>query len=102
MVERIWHGYTSLENALKYEQLLKKVIFPGIKNKKIPGFRGIKLLKRVMETEVEFVTIMRFDKLENIVAFTGKEYKIAYVPDEARRILKNYDKVAQHYSVLIE
>lgn len=32
MISRIWHGYTSLDNADKYEALLKEEIFIGIRN----------------------------------------------------------------------
>lgn len=44
MISRIWHGYTTLENADAYEQLLKEEIFVGIKNLKIIGYKGIQLL----------------------------------------------------------
>ena len=41
MIKRIWHGYTTLENADAYERLLDTVVFPGIEAKKIPGYRSI-------------------------------------------------------------
>jgi hypothetical protein len=37
MIGRIWHGWTKLENADRYERLLKEEIFSGIAAKKIPG-----------------------------------------------------------------
>ncbi len=45
MIGRIWHGWTRLENADEYERLLKEEIFPGIVEKKVPGYRGIQLFR---------------------------------------------------------
>lgn len=41
MIARIWHGWTTFENASKYEELLKKEVFPSIEKKKISGYRKI-------------------------------------------------------------
>ena len=99
MILRIWHGYTIPENADSYEALLKQEIFSGIEGKQLPGFRGIELLRRPVEDEVEFVTIMRFDFVESVRAFTGEDYEVAYVPDAARKLLKRFDARSQHYDL---
>jgi len=49
MIQRIWHGYTTPENAEAYETLLKKEIMPGIASKQIPGYLGMQILRRVSE-----------------------------------------------------
>ena len=64
MISRIWHGYTTKENADTYENLLQKEIFVGIANRKIDGYRGIQLLKRESPTDTEFITIMWFDSVD--------------------------------------
>ena len=61
MICRIWHGWTTPENANKYETMLKEEIFIGIINREIPGFKEIQLLRRDVDEEVEFVTLMSFD-----------------------------------------
>jgi len=99
MIMRIWHGYTTLENADVYEVLIKSEIFHGIEGKAFPGFSGIQLLRRILGDEVEFVTIMRFDRIEDVKAFTGEDYETAYVPDAARKVLKRFDARSQHYEV---
>jgi antibiotic biosynthesis monooxygenase (ABM) superfamily enzyme len=99
MILRVWHGYTTPENADTYEALLKSEIFHGIEGKSLPGFRGIELLRLPMGEDVEFVTIMRFDALENVKAFTGEDYETAYVPDAARKVLKRFDARSQHYEL---
>lgn len=99
MIHRIWHGYTTPENADVYEALLKREIFHGIEQKHIPGFRGIELLRRSLDGEEEFITIMRFETLDNVKAFVGEDYETAYVPDAARKVLKRFDARSQHYDV---
>jgi heme-degrading monooxygenase HmoA len=99
MICRIWHGYTTFENADTYENLLKEEIFVGIKNRGIKGFKDIQLLKRNIENEVEFITIMWFDSIESIIEFAGADFEKAVVPEKAQNILKRYDDHSQHYEV---
>jgi antibiotic biosynthesis monooxygenase (ABM) superfamily enzyme len=101
MISRIWHGYTTPENAEAYEKLLKEEIFTEIKNRKITGYKGIQLLRRQVSDEVEFITIMWFDSLDSIRLFAGENYENAVIPEKARKILVRYDKQSQHYDVKI-
>ena len=52
----------------------------------IPGFQEIQLFRRDLGSEVEFITIMRFDDLESVRAFAGKDYEAAVVPPKARAV----------------
>jgi heme-degrading monooxygenase HmoA len=99
MISRIWHGYTSPQNADAYETLLKREIFIGIENRHIEGYKGIQLLRRTTGQEVEFITIMWFDSIESVKIFAGEDYEQAIVPQEARRILSHFDQRSQHYEV---
>ena len=99
-IKRIWHGWTTPENADTYRNLLNDVIFPGIEAKQIPGYAGIELLRRDHKTEVEFITIMTFTSLQNSVDFQGADYTRAYVPDAAQNVLKRWDQHASHYEAL--
>jgi len=88
MIGRIWYGWTRSENADMYEQLLKEEIFPGIADKKVPGYREIQLFRRPLgNDEVEFVTIMSFDSWEAVKRFSGEDYERAYVPPKAKEVL---------------
>lgn len=102
MISRIWHGWTTPENAGKYEDLLRNEIFPSIENKKMKGYRKISLLKRVSETEVEFITIMLFDNLDAVKEFVGDDYEKSYVPDKAQKVLFRHDERSQHYEIINE
>ena len=100
MIGRIWHGWTKPENADKYERLLKEEIFPGIADKKMPGYRGIQLFRRpIDDDETEFVTIMWFDSWEAVKQFSGEDYERAYVPSKAREVLARFDERSQHYEI---
>lgn len=101
-IKRIWHGWTRPEDAEAYHQLLIREIFPGIAAKQIPGYRGIELLRHDHADEVEFITIMTFDALANVVDFQGPAYTRAYVPAKAQEVLKRWDEVAAHYEVLAQ
>ena len=100
MIGRIWHGWTSPENAGTYERLLKEEIFPGIAAKGVSGYRGIQLFRRPIEDdEVEFITIMWFDSFEAVTQFAGEDYERAYVPPAAREVLARFDERSQHYEI---
>lgn len=98
-IKRIWHGWTTAENADLYENLLRDEVFPGIEAKNIPGYRSIELLRRGLSDEIEFITIMTFDSLQDVVDFQGPDYQRSYVPDTARKLLKRWDENSDHYDV---
>jgi heme-degrading monooxygenase HmoA len=100
MIARIWHGYTSRENAGAYEALLRSEIFEGIVRRGIAGFRGIDLLRRDVADGVEFVTVMRFDSLDAVRAFAGEDHEVAVVPPKARALLARFDARSAHYDVV--
>ena len=100
MIARIWHGYTTPENADAYQQVLAGHVIPAIAARPIAGYHGIQVFRRPLGGEVEFVTIMTFDAIENVSAFAGDDYERAHVPDAARAVLKRFDERAQHSHVL--
>jgi antibiotic biosynthesis monooxygenase (ABM) superfamily enzyme len=98
MVARVWHGYCPTRaNADAYEAMLKPELLPGISLKK--GYRGSHLLRRDLGGEIEFVTILFFDSLEDIKALTGPDYETAVIPPERKQHLSRYDAKAAHYDV---
>lgn len=99
-IKRIWHGWTTKENAEKYQHILDKEVLPSIEAKKIPGYKKIEVLKIELEDEVEFITIMTFDSLQNVKDFQGEDYKRCYVPDVAQKVLKRWDKESTHYDLI--
>ena len=61
---------------------------------------GIELLRLDRGSEVEFVTLMTFDSIRNVIDFQGSDYARAYVPDAAQKVLKRWDPVSDHYEVV--
>ena len=100
MISRIWHGWTTRENADAYETLLRTEIISGIATRSIQGYRGIHLLRRDVDDGVEFVTIMWFDSLDAVRAFAGDDYEVAVVPPKARQLLSRFDARSSHYQVV--
>ena len=99
MIGRIWNGWTKPENADKYEKLLKEEIFPAIAAKKVIGYKGIQLLRRPLDNEIEFITIMWFASLGAVRAFAGEDYEVAVVPPKAQALLSRFDARSQHYEI---
>jgi len=101
MISRIWHGWTRHEDADAYEALLRHEIFVGIAARQIAGYRGIHLLRRELDAETEFVTVMWFDSLDAVRIFAGQDYEVAVVPPKARALLSHFDARSLHYDVLV-
>ena len=99
MISRIWHGYTTFENADAYENLLKNEIFINIRGRNIQGFHEIQLFRRNLDAEVEFITVMWFDSIDSVRTFAGDDYEVAVVPPKARELLSHFDERSQHYEV---
>lgn len=100
MIGRIWHGYTTPDKADAYQEVLTSDVIPGIAAMKIAGYRSIQVLRRPLDNEVEFMTIMWFDSLENIKSFTGEDYEVAHVPAGVRAVLKRFDLRSRHYELV--
>lgn len=99
-IKRVWHGWTTPENADRYQKLLHDKVLPGIEAKAIPGYQSIELFRRDLGHEVEFVTIMTFDSLQNVIDFQGEDYTRCYVPDAAQTLLERWDERSAHYEVV--
>jgi len=102
MIGRIWHGYTTFENADAYFAILTAEVVPGIVKMNIAGFKSIQVLKRRLDDEIEFLTIMWFESIESIKSFTGEDYEVAHVPPRAREVLKRFDSRSDHYELVRE
>jgi len=98
MISRLWHGWTTRENADAYERLLRAEVLPGIH--RVRGFKGAELLRRDANREVEFVTITLFDSVEAVREFAGENYEVAVVPPDARKLLARFDARSAHYETV--
>ena len=99
MIARLWHGWTTRENADAYEALLRREVLPHIHG--IQGYKGAYLLRRDMQDEVEFITLTLWESMSAVRAFAGEDYEVAVVPPEARRLLSRFDQRSVHYETLL-
>lgn len=98
MIARVWHGRTTPENAHAYESMLKPELLPGVGKAK--GFQHSYLLRRNLGAEVEFITVMFWDSIESIKAFSGPDYETSIIPEERKKYLSYHDPEAAHYEVV--
>jgi len=97
MIARVWKGWTNLEDADKYENLLNEVVFPGLQ--KINGYCSGYILRKDNKTESEFVIINLFNNLEAVKLFAGENYEIPVFEPEARKLLIKAEPIAHHYEI---
>jgi heme-degrading monooxygenase HmoA len=99
VIIRIWHGWTTPENAEEYERLVVEENYDTIAEETGEGYRGFEMARREHDDEVEYVTITRFDSWEAVESFAGEDSEEAYVPPAARELLTRYDERVDHYEV---
>jgi antibiotic biosynthesis monooxygenase (ABM) superfamily enzyme len=97
MIARIWHGYTKPANADAYESMLKPEVLPGIG--KVPGYRGAYVLRRPLENEIEFITILIWDSIDALKAVAGPNYTVSIVPEDRLKYLSRHESQAAHYEI---
>lgn len=97
MIARIWHGYTKPEDADAYEAMLKPEMLPGLG--KVPGYRGGYVLRRTLESEIEFITIMIWESIEALKAVAGPNYTVSIIPEDRLKYLSRKDSHAIHYEI---
>jgi hypothetical protein len=99
MIARHWRGWTEIQDADAYENLLKAKVLPSLRG--IEGYRGGYILRHDGPQEVEFVVVNLFDSLEAVRRFAGPDYSIPVFEPEARRLLRKIEPIAMHYEVRV-
>jgi heme-degrading monooxygenase HmoA len=84
-----------------YQRIVSQEVLPGIAARNLDGYHGTYLLRRDLDGEVEFATIMLFDSLMQVRAFAGQDYETAYVPPRARAVLTRFEERSAHYDTLL-
>ena len=101
MIARIWHGWTTRENAETYEKLLREEVLLEIAKRSIPGYKGAEIFIREAENnEMEFITLLRFETIDAVKIFAGKDYEQAVIHPECRRLLKRHNEKSRHYRIV--
>ncbi len=103
-VARIWRGWTTVENADAYQAVAEREVFPAIFGRDIPGLISAELLRsdEIEDGEVEFTTVIWFDRLASVKGFMGEDYRQAHVPENARAVLARFEPQAKHFHLIRE
>jgi len=99
MIGRLWHGWTTIEDAPRYEEHLRRETFPALRG--IEGYVEGYVLRRDSGDRVDFAVLTLWESLEAIRRFAGDDYETAVVPEEARRALRGFGERVTHYEVAI-
>jgi quinol monooxygenase YgiN len=97
MIVREWHGWTSRENAGRYEALFRG---NGPNTQQMEGRIGAYLLRRDLGDEVEFVVQHQFRSMDAVRAVYGENFETARLIPGAETILSRYDQICAHYIVV--
>lgn len=101
-VARVWRGWTTVENADAYQAIVDGEVLPAIFERRIPGLVSAHLLRadESEDGEIEFTTIIWFDRLASVKNFMGEDYQRAHVPDRAKAVLKRFESEAKHFHIV--
>ena len=68
--------------------------------RRIDGYRGAELFVREVGSEVEFVTLLRFDSMDAVAEFAGPEASKPVIFPKAEALITRMEQ-ARHYRVAI-
>ena len=100
MIARIWSAQTTPAQAPAYAAHLRHHVLPELKG--LDGYAGALLLQREAPEGVEVLVITWWRSLAAIRGFAGADLERAVVADEARVLLKQFDRRVRHYEVVVE
>jgi antibiotic biosynthesis monooxygenase (ABM) superfamily enzyme len=98
MISRQWRGLAHPNRAQDYVEHLRSETFPALR--KIPGFVDASILSRPFGAGVEFVVATRWDSMDALAKFAGRDPEAAVVPAKAADMMIEFDRRARHYEVI--
>lgn len=99
MIARVWKGHVRPGQTQTYLDHLEERVIPELR--KIPGFRGMRVLHRA-DADSEVVVTTMWESMDAIRAFSGADPRVAVVAPEAQAVMSSYDTHADHYEVVLE
>jgi hypothetical protein len=100
MICRMWRGWTTPANAGAYDDYLNRELFPRVRaDLGSRGYRGYQVLRHDGADEVEFVTMLWFESLDDVRGFAGEAYETPVISEKARTLLARWQDRCEHYQV---
>ena len=84
---RTWKGWTTIENAPVYEDMLVNEVFPAVEKNGVKGLEKVSISAKQQDEEIEFLLILQFESLDAVRTFAGENYEIAYIPENAKHTI---------------
>jgi heme-degrading monooxygenase HmoA len=97
VIARVWRGWARADQAEVYDAHYRSEVLESLQG--VPGFVEARLLRRIVDDEVEFVSPTFFESLDAIRTFAGPDYELAVVAAPARQALTRYDNTVTHYDL---
>lgn len=98
MIVREWRARADIARPDAYPAHFRAEVVPYLK--RLLGFRGATLARRMLADQIEFVVLTRWASTESIRAFAGADISKAIVEPGGVAALIAFDSTAQHYEVV--
>lgn len=100
MIARVWQGVVAIDKADAYERYLAESD-RGVRDyQRLPGNRGVTLMRRTDGDRVHFLLISMWDRRESIAAYAGPDINVAQYFAFDLECLISPDPYVQHYEVV--
>ena len=100
MIARVWHGVVPIDKADAYERYLAESD-RGVRDyQRLPGNRGVTLMRRIDGDRVHFLLISTWDRRESIAAYAGSDIDLAQYFAFDLECLISPEPQVQHYEVV--
>jgi heme-degrading monooxygenase HmoA len=101
MIARVWHGVVPAEKAEGYARYLAESERGVEDYRRLPGNRGVTLLRRADGDRVHFTLISLWESREAITAYTGPDLERArYFAYDLECLIDPEPQVAHHEVLL--
>jgi heme-degrading monooxygenase HmoA len=98
MISRHWKGIAKRDAADRYVAHLEDETFPKLAA--LTGFVQATILRREVESGIEFRIVSLWESVRSIEAFAGSDVEAAVVPDKVQAMMVEYDPRAVHYELV--
>lgn len=100
MIARVWKGITLESDSVAYLKYLKEKEIKNYRN--IPGNKGVYLLQRKNDGNMEFLLISFWDSFDSIQKFVGSDIEKAVYTHEDKKYLLGLEPDVLHYDITYE
>lgn len=98
MIARIWRSTTTLSNAEKYQEYLKRTIIPDYQIAE--GNQGVYVMKECQGELTHFLLLTLWASDESLEKYTGTANDVVNPVSEERDLLVAFESTARRYRVI--